>query len=75
MNSFNNLINDVIGLNKKIEDYINSKELNYGDFMSYIFDSLFNLFSKKDCIKERGLIQQEIKNALKHFWMKMDLNI
>ena len=65
--NFNNLINDVIGLNKKIEDYINSKDLNYGDFISYIFDSLFNLFSKKDCIKERGLIQQEIKNALKQF--------
>ena len=65
--NFNNLINDLIGLNKKIEEYINSKKLNYGHFMSYIFDSLFNLFSNKDCIKEKDLILEEIKNALKQF--------
>ena len=63
--NFNNLINDLIGLNKKIEGYIESKNINYNDFMSYSCDTLFNLLKNKDCLKEKDLLINEISNLLK----------
>ena len=63
--NYNNLINDLIGLNKRIEDFITKKKIPYSEFMSYAFDTLFNLIENKDCFKEKGKILEELTNLLK----------
>ena len=63
--NFNNLINVLISLNKKIEKYIEAKNITYNDFMIYFCDTLFNLFKNKDCLKEKDKIEKEIGNLLK----------
>ena len=63
--NYNNLLNDIIGLNTNIEKFISSKNINYGDFMNYSCDMLFNLLKNKDCTKEKEKILKEISKLLK----------
>ena len=60
--NFNNLINDVISLNKKIEKYIEAKNIVNNDFMIFFCDTLFNLFKNKSSLKEKDKIEKEIGN-------------
>jgi len=60
----NNLLEDIIALNNKLEQFITSKKINYSDFMNYICDTLFNLFKDKDCVKEKERILKEISILL-----------
>ena len=62
--NYNNLLEDIISLNNKLEQFISSKNINYGEFMNYICDTLFNLLKNKDCIKERERIIKEISILL-----------
>jgi len=60
-----NIFEILLGLNKKIEEYINSKNINYNDFLSYYSDILFKLLKAKDCIREKDAIIDELSKLLK----------
>ena len=67
--NFDTLFNEVIELNKKIEEYITSKKISLHDFTLNTFDTLFKLFKDVDCIKNKDKITSEIKlliNRLEH---------
>ena len=62
--NYNNLLEDIIALNNRLEQFLSSKNINYSDFMNYICDTLFNLFKNRDCIKEKERIIKEISTLL-----------
>ena len=62
--NYNNLLSDIIDINNKLERFINSKNINYCDFMNYICDTLFNLLKNRDCINEKQRILKEISILL-----------
>ena len=67
--NFDTLFNEVIELNKKIEEYITSKKISLHDFTLNSFDTLFKLFKDVDCIKNKNKITSELKlliNRLEH---------
>ena len=58
--NFNNFIDSIIGLNKSLETFITSKNINYNYFMAYAFDILFNTLKNSDCVLNRDKITNDI---------------
>ena len=59
------LFDNLINLNKKIEEYINAKNINYNYFLNYSCEQLFNIIKSTDCIKEKNKIYNTIRELLK----------
>ena len=72
--NYNNLLDDIIGLNNKLEKFMSTKNINYSDFMNYSCDTLFNLLKNRDCIKEKERIKKEISNLLESLEEKYKTN-
>ena len=72
--NYNNLLDDIIGLNNKLEKFMSTKNINYSDFMNYSCDTLFNLLKNRDCIKEKERIKKEISNLLESLEEKCKTN-
>ena len=60
----NNIFNNLINFEKKLEKYITSKKIDYDDFLSYVCDKLFNILKNNDCLKEKNIFNNEFKNLL-----------
>ena len=59
------LLNKLICLNKKIEQFIKTKNINYNHFINYLCEKLFNLIKNNDLIKEKNKIFNILSEALK----------
>ena len=59
------LLNDLIDMNKKIEEFIKEKNINYNDFINYFCEKLFSLFKNTDCIRNKESIFNTISTLLK----------
>jgi len=68
--NFSNFIDSIIGLNKSLETFITSKNINYNNFMTYAFDTLFKTLKNYDCILDRNKITNEIKDLLKRLELR-----
>ena len=60
-----NLLNYLIDLNKKIEEFIKEKNIKYDDFINYLCEKLFNLVKNTDCIRNKEKIFNNISILLK----------
>ena len=58
-----NILDNLINLNKNIEDYLNTKNIHYNHFINC--EILFNLIKTTDCIKEKDKIYKYISILMK----------
>ena len=64
------LLDKVVRINKKIEEYISTKNINYTHFLNYSCEKLFNLIKSTDCIREKNKIFNTIKELIKQLEQK-----
>ena len=60
----NNIFDNLINFEKKLEKYITSKQIDYNDFLNYVSDLVYNIFKNSDCLKDKTKIGNELKNLL-----------
>ena len=63
-----NLLDNLIELNKKIEEYLNKNNINYNYFINC--ETLFKLLKNIDCIKEKDKLYKNISYLLKQLQEK-----
>ena len=58
------LFSDLINFNKNLIEFLNHKNIDYDNFMNYTLDILFKLIKNFDCLKEKDIIINQLRDIL-----------